>query len=146
MIWWEKKSVINHLCYHLSPSSSQFSMMISQLSLEMSIARKNAFVISQNEGCQIPGAPLYILSFQFSNKILSQFYIVLWTSRAMKLLSGTVTSCPDFHIRIHKKNNNATEDKKINTLNVRAKNSRFHRFYAKIQKITIFPAIDLWNL
>ena len=111
-IWWEKKSVINHLCYHhLSPSSSQFSMMISQLSLEMSIARKNAFVISQNKGCQILGAPLYILSFQFSNKILSQFYIVLWTSRAMKLLSGTVTSCPDFHIRIHKKNNGRNKNK-----------------------------------
>ena len=134
--------MLSSLPFFFSVLDDDFSTLIRNVNC----SEKRFCHISLNEGCQILGAPLYILSFQFSNKILSQFYIVLWTSRAMKLLSGTVTSCPDFHIRIHKKNNNATEDKKINTLNVRAKNSRFHRFYAKIQKITIFPAIDLWNL
>ena len=96
-IWWEKKKV--SLITYVIISPFFFSMMISQLSLEMSIARKNAFVISQNKGCQIP-YPLFIFSaFNFSLTRFSLFYIVLWTSRAMKLVSGT-TSCPDFHICI----------------------------------------------
>ena len=118
MIWWEKKvSLITYVI--ISPFF--FSMMISQLSLEMSIARKNAFVISQNKGCQIP-YPLFIFSaFNFSLTRFSLFYIVLWISRAMKLLSGTVTSCPDFHITIHKK-----KQRKKN-LNLSRQNSRFLR-------------------
>ena len=50
----------------------------------------------------------------------------------MKLLSGTVTSCPDFHITIHKK-----KQRKKN-LNFRAKIQYFLGFYSKIQENTIF--------
>ena len=130
-IWYDERKKVSLITYVII-SPFFFSMMISQLSLEMSIARKNAFVISQNKGCQIP-YPLFIFSaFNFSLTRFSLFYIVLWISRAMKLLSGTVTSCPDFHITIHKK-----KQRKKN-LNFRAKIQYFLGFYSKIQENTIF--------
>ena len=51
-IWYDERKKVSLITYVII-SPFFFSMMISQLSLEMSIARKNAFVISQNEGCQI---------------------------------------------------------------------------------------------